>query len=474
MRSNYTHAQKQEVISLRKLGKPLKEISELTGVKVNTIKTLLKNDRESNQTVNGADIKNKISITRGDNRQTITSVGDRIKTIDQLIIECDIDLDKWIITKPEIKKWDVQRKNVDQEMEWVSGRMDGYKKDHGDFTIVQLFSVSTEMVLREPEAIRPVISPINIKVGKLRKVVKKETEYKKGLLLFDPHIGFEQNMRSKKLKPFHDRKAIDIAFQFCKEFTFDWVGLGGDWQDNAMFSDKFQKKISYYFNTQAALCENSWTCGMLRKLQPTADMDYFEGNHEVRIENMIINHLLPAYGLRPADNVDGLAVMSVPFLLGLPGLNINYIGNYPGSEHWVNEKVVIRHGDIARKGSGATASAIAKESTYTEIFGHIHRFEWAVRTEHRNGKTNYIQAFSPGCLCKIDGTVPAKSKRPNWQQGFAIIHYNDEECFIDPVMIKDGKAFYQGKVYEGQDYTEQLIKDTIHHDKEGEIVAWNY
>ena len=453
MRSNYTHAQKQEVISLRKLGKPLKEISELTGVKVNTIKTLLKNERESNQTVNGADTKEQLEEFTKDNKKIIDSKSFRITTIDELIKQCEIDLEVWKIDRHVINKWEVF----------------GAK-----FGLKNLIQVKAWLTKLEPEAIRPVISPISIRVGKLRKVVKKETEYKKGLLLFDPHIGFEQNMRSKKLKPFHDRKAIDIAFQFCKEFTFDWVGLGGDWQDNAMFSDKFQKKISYYFNTQAALCENSWTCGMLRKLQPTADMDYFEGNHEVRIENMIINHLLPAYGLRPADNVDGLAVMSVPFLLGLPGLNINYIGNYPGSEHWVNEKVVIRHGDIARKGSGATASAIAKESTYTEIFGHIHRFEWAVRTEHRNGKTNYIQAFSPGCLCKIDGTVPAKSKRPNWQQGFAIINYNDDECFIDPVMIKDGKAFYQGKVYEGQDYTEQLIKDTIHHDKEVKVVEWNY
>ena len=473
MKRIYTDAQKSEVIRLRKLGKPYKEISELTGIKINTIKTLLKNNRESNQTVNGADVKNKISIIGGKNKQKITSVGDRIKTTDQLIIECKIDLDKWIITNPEIKKWDVQRKNVDQSMEWVSGRMDGYKEDHGDFTIVQLFSVSVEMVAREPEAIAPVISPININLGSMRKVNAQQTEYKTGLLLFDPQIGFEQNMRSKKLTPFHDRKAIDIVFQFCKQFVFDSIVLGGDWQDNAMWSDKFQRKPSYYFNTQSALCENSWTCGMIRKLQPDAEINYFEGNHEIRIENMIINHLLPAYGLRSADNIDGLAVMSVPYLLGLPQLDINYIGNYPESECWVNNHVVIRHGNIARKGSGSTASAMAKEATYTEIFGHIHRFEWAVRTEHRNGKTNYIQAFSPGCLCRIDGKVPGVS-RPNWQQGFAIIHYNDDDCFIDPIMVKDGEAFYQGRKYIGQDYTEQLIEDTAHHDKEGSVVLWNY
>jgi len=451
--SKYNEAQKAEAVQLLMADVPLKEVAKKTGIKINTLKTLKRNNRISNQTINGADTEEKLEDTITDNERVIDCKSVRITTLDELIKQCDIDLDIWKIDRHVINKWEVF----------------GAK-----FGLKNLIQVKAWLTKLEPEAIRPVISPINISVGSMRKVNAQKSEYKKGLLLFDPHIGFTQNMRSNKLTPFHDRLAIDIAFQFCREFVFDWVGLGGDWGDNAMWSDKFQKKISYYFNTQAALCENSWTCGMLRKLQPTSEMEYFEGNHEIRIENMIINHLLPAYGIRKANNIDGLAVMSVPYLLGLPELNINYIGNYPESEHWINDKVVIRHGNVVRKGSGSTASAISKEATYTEIFGHIHRFEWAVRTEHRNGKTNYIQAFSPGCLCKIDGTVPAKTARPNWQQGFAILHYNDEDCFIDPVMIKDGKAFYQGRVYEGQDYTEQLIKDTVHHDKEGNVVKWNY
>lgn len=453
MRSHYTHAQKAEVIRLRKLKVSLKEVSELTGVKISAIKNITREERNNNQTVNGADTKEKIDDTIKDNQRIIDSKSVRITTLKELIKQCKIDLSIWRIDKHVINKWEVYGT---------------------DFGLKNLMQVKAWLSKLEPEAINPVISPININVGKLRTVNKKDTEYKKGLLLFDPHFGFEQNMRSKKLVPFHDRRAIDITFQFCREFDFDLIELAGDWNDNAMWSDKFMRKPCYYFNTQASLCENSWTCGMLRKLQPNAKIDYFEGNHEVRVENMIMKHLLPAYGLRSADNIDGLAIMSIPSLLGLPTLNIAYIGNYPGSENWINERVVVRHGDVVRKGSGATASAIAKESTYTEIFGHIHRFEWAVRTEHRNGKTNYIQAFSPGCLCRIDGKVPGKSARPNWQQGFAIIHYNDEECFIDPVMIKEGEAFYRGKKYIGQDYTEQLIKDTMHHDKEGNIVKWNY
>ena len=453
MKRVYTDAQKAEAIRLLIINTPLKEVEKITGIKVNTLKTLKRNHKQSNQTVNGADTEEKLEDFEQDNQRVIDSKSIRITTLDELIKQCKIDLNVWRVDRHVINKWEVY----------------GAK-----FGLKNLIQVKAWLTKLEPEAISPVISPININIGSMRKVVAHKTEYKKGLLLFDPQIGFERNMRSGKLNPFHDRKAIDIALQFCKQMSFDYIGLGGDWQDNAMWSDRFMRKPAYYFNTQASLCENSWICGMIRKEQPQAKIDYMEGNHEIRMENMIMNHLLPAYGLRSSDNIDGLAVMSMPYLLGLPQMNINYIGNYPGSEHWINEKVVIRHGDIARKGSGATASAISKEATYTEIFGHIHRFEWAVRTEHRNGKTNYIQAFSPGCLCRIDGTVPGKSARPNWQQGFAVIHYNDEDCFIDPVMIKDGEAFYQGKKYQGQDYTDQLIKDTIHHDKKGEEVLWNY
>ena len=454
--AKYTESQKQEALRLLKLGKPQKEISELTGIKVNTIKILKHNAAISSQTVNGSDAKEKIEDAENNNERVIDSKSKRIKTLDDLIAACEIDLEVWNVDKWVANKWEV-----------------GINSD-GEIETSPLFQVKAWLSKKHPEPIEPVISTININVGNFRKVRSEKREYKKGLLLFDTQIGFEQNMRSKSLAPFHDRKAIDIAFQFCCQQSFDLIVMGGDWQDNAMWSDKFIRKPSYYFNTQSALCENSWICGMLRKMQPNADMIYFEGNHEKRPEDMIMKHLLPAYGLRSADNVDGLAVMSMPSLLGLPSLNIKYIGNYPETEYWINDKVVVRHGNIARKGSGATAAAIAKEGTYTEIFGHIHRFEWAIRTEHRNGKTNYIQAFSPGCLCRIDGKVPGFDARPNWQQGFAVIHYNDDECHIDPVMIKDGEAYYQGKKYVGLDYTEQLIKDTAHHDKEGNLIKWNY
>jgi len=434
-------------------GLTIREVSKETGINRNTLKAMKRNQAISNQTVNGADIDEKLEEFERDNEKIIDSKSHSIHTLEELIEYCKIDLDVWKIDKHVINKWEV------------------FSNDAGH---QPLFQVKAWLSRRKPEAIQPVIQPINVSVGNMRKVQSEDAQFKRALIMGDPQIGFNRDMRSGNLNPFHDRRAIDIGMQLCRESAFDRIEYIGDWMDNAMFSDKFLSKPSYYFCTQPALVESAWIMGMFRKLQPDAEMDYIEGNHEIRVETMIMKHLLPSYGLRSADNVDGLAVMSMPNLLGLPSLNINYIGNYPAGEVWLNDKLVIRHGDTARKGSGATVAGTVKEATYTEIYGHIHRFEWAIRTEHRNGKTGYIQAFSPGGLCRLDGTVPGVSPRPNWQNGIAVVHYNEHEHHIEPILIENGKAFYRGKMYEGQDYKEQLTNDTIHHDKEGNEIYWSY
>ena len=65
-------------------------------------------------------------------------------------------------------------------------------------------------------------------------------------------------------------------------------------------------------------------------------------------------------------------------------------------------------------------------------------------------------AISPGCLCRVDGTVPSVNGaigvdgRPvkvaeNWQQGIAVIKYKDAgDFFVNLVQIEDGRTVYGG------------------------------
>ena len=66
-------------------------------------------------------------------------------------------------------------------------------------------------------------------------------------------------------------------------------------------------------------------------------------------------------------------------------------------------------------------------------------------------------AFTPGCLCRVDGAVPSVNSgvgsdgRPgkhyeNWQQGVGVVWYNEESgrFAVEAVNIIDGTAIYQG------------------------------
>lgn len=452
----YADAQRTEAIRLRNIGVPIRKVAEITGISPNTIKTLTRNERESNQTINGADIDEKIEESGQDNERVIDSKSRRITTLDELIAFCEIDLNVWNIDRHIINKWEVG----------INGE-DGIE-------VSPLFQVKAWLTKIHPEAIKPVIQPIEIradipKIGKSR-----QSGLKKALLLGDAQIGFTRSMRTGKLSPFHDRQAIGVIFTLLKQYQFDLIAIGGDWLDFSMWSSKFLKKPSFYFTTQPALIECAWILTIIRKLQPNAQIIYIEGNHEIRPEVAMMDHFVDGYGLRTADNVDGQAVMSIPNLLGLPKLGIEYIGNYPAGEYWFNDRAVIRHGNTAKKGSGATVSALSREALNTEIVFHIHRLEMVSKTIHTRDGVEIINQFCPGCLCKIDGAVPG-DERPNWQQGIAAISYNDDRYVnIEPIPIQDGSALYRDLVISGEDYTQQLRKDTAFHDKENNIQEWNF
>jgi hypothetical protein len=173
-----------------------------------------------------------------------------------------------------------------------------------------------------------------------------------------------------------------------------------------------------------------------------------------------MTHLAEAYRLKPT-NLDADTVVSVPYLLGLDDLEINWIGDYPNGKLWLNDALTVEHGSVAKVNPGDTAKDIALKSPVSVIFGHIHRIERATRNaDGRNGQRK-IRAVSPGCVCRVDGVVPGHRLKQHWQQGFAIAHYDDHNYHaIETIEIEDGRAIYGGEVFLGEDPLEQIIEDT--------------
>jgi hypothetical protein len=155
-----------------------------------------------------------------------------------------------------------------------------------------------------------------------------------------------------------------------------------------------------------------------------------------------------AYHLRPANEKIKLPVMSIPRLLNLDALDIEWVGDYPDGEVWLNDGLKCVHGDKARAVPGGSARAILDASDVSVIFGHIHRAESLTRTRHTRKGASIIRAMCPGCGCRLDGEVPGHTLSQNWSHGLGIAHYDSSSySSVELVDVKNGTLIYGGKQY---------------------------
>ncbi len=383
----------------------------------------------------------------------------RIKTLEDLLEECKVDLEVWAVDHWIANKWEV-----------------GAKNDANELIVEPLWQVKAWLVRKTPIAIAPVVSPVTVNVNIVKHSTKSSPDgLIRGLALPDPQFGFRKSLRTAKLTPFHDRLALDISLQIAADFDFEFVCWLGDFLDLADWSDKFTRDPNFYWTTQPAAIEGKWWMTQHRAANPNARIKLLEGNHEKRLRDQINNHLKEAFGLKSVDALDMPALLSIPRLLALHDLDIEWIADYPNGETWINDFVVCRHGDIARAASGATVQSMVKEANETQIIGHIHRIESATRTIHERNNSRFVSVSSVGCLCRIDGAVPGKKARNNWQQAIGVVDYyldGRPDHVVTPVPILNGRAIYNGKVYEAQDRTEELREEVLKDYSDG--LGWNF
>ena len=388
---------------------------------------------------------------------------DRIKTIDQLVKECKIDLNEWeaLVQKPN--KWEVGRKHKKIDLRINAGVMDGSVFDDGTIYVEPLFQIKATFVRRHPKPLEPVVSPVSITLPKPSKPTATRTNdgLLRALILPDIQMGYRKDVYSGCLTPYHDRGALSIAWQVARQHKFDRIIALGDGLDCAELTDKFIRTPDFYWTMQPAVIEMAWWLGQFRLVAPQANMTYFKGNHELRLENMLAVHLNTVYGLKAADEIHLPPALSIPKLLGLHGLGIEYINNYPDGEVWLNDRVKVIHGSTVSNVPGGTAKAVVEKGAVSTVFGHIHRREQATRTVFDRQGSYEIVAATPGCLCHIDGRVPGNDRNQNWQQGFSIVHYRLGGFHsIETIPIIDGQAVVLGELVKAVDRTQDLRQDT--------------
>ena len=368
---------------------------------------------------------------------------DNPATLDDLLASCDVDTEIWDVERYVVNKWEVAMKMGE--------------------TIVHrpLFQVKAWLVRKLPVVVEfPTIKTIRPIVYKPKPRKAKKCKDRTALIIPDAQVGFRKSFDDGSLDPFHDRKALDICLQMAEKHQPDEIILLGDMLDLPEWSDKFMISPEFYWTTQPSINELYWWIKELR--QYCEKMIYIEGNHELRMAKAVVKNIVAAYNLKPANEPER-QVLTVPTLLALDELGVEYCGPYPDGEYWINDNLRVHHGQLARKGGGKTASAMLNDARNSEIIGHIHRHEMAQRTVHPRGGIKTYVVYSPGTVARIDGVVPAYQTRNDWQQGLALVHYQEGNGLfqIVPYNIHDGVCMADGEVLKARKTILSHLEKTI-------------
>jgi hypothetical protein len=298
--------------------------------------------------------------------------------------------------------------------------------------------------------------PVTITAPKPTK--KPKTKHKVAIALPDPQIG-GRFLFDTGWDPFHDEAAMDVALQivsFLEETDrIDYVINLGDFLDLPS-QGRFDQEASFSGTTQKAIDRGHLFLQQQRAAAgPDAHIVLIEGNHDRRMEKFILSNSAAAWGLKRA-NMDELPVMSLPYLLRLDEIGVEYIDAYPAGAFWLTPTIRAVHGNKARS-NGSTAAAYTNADPHiSTIFGHAHRLEIQSRTVFNRDGAIHSVAVSPGCLCRVDGAVPSVNGSThtdgtpakyfeNWQQGVCVVTVDEKgEPFFEMVQIKNGEAWFRG------------------------------
>ena len=390
---------------------------------------------------NSKALKAEVQVEDTDEGRTVSSKGGQIKTLDGLLEAAKVDPELWIVTKSVVNKWD------------------GFIKTRsGKTKTVPLWQIKA-WISRRPQFLKQPVRAVKHLPRKKSKASKEELSH--CLIIPDSQNGYIIHPRHKdRWEPIHDRNAWDLAIQVCQRVKPEEVVLIGDMLDLAPVG-RWPMDNSVTGTTSTTLHELHWWIGQIRQAVPEARIRYLEGNHEYRLKRQLLDNLREVSGLRPVTDPEGPELVSIPRLLGLDDLGVEYIDGYPGAEAWLWGRVRLMHGSTAKRGSGATVGSLIKDANASLIMGHIHRLELCGKTvTTAEGQATYY-AMSPGCICRIDGVVPGSDARRNWQQGLGLVHKTERgKILMELLPISHGQMVHRGDLLTGESRLEEIKEAT--------------
>ncbi len=387
-----------------------------------------------------------------ENLKETSLVHNRPMTMEQMAKRFKIDLSVWEVERLITNMWENVSKDEQRDLIFEAGRIDGKVKT-GGVIVTPMWQTKVWWVRIKPVALSPMLYPVDVSLFNypISKSPIRQGESPQILVIPDLHAGYVRV--NGKLVSMHDKKAVNIIRKISKMWSFTHIIFLGDLLDFAEWSTHFPTPNGLVDTTQKSLVEVAAFIAELRANHPNAEMVYLQGNHEIRMESILIKQVPAAYGLKRIGELEGFPALSIPGLLQLSDLDVQWIGDYPSGEYWIGgDELRFIHGSIARK-AGLTSAHYVNTQDYSTIFGHIHRIEKATGTVWAGTGRREIFAASPGCLCKVDdsGVVPGRNLRNNWQQGAMVLSKQSSKSpwIPEQINIINGVGYFRGDIIPG-------------------------
>lgn len=301
-----------------------------------------------------------------------------------LLRERGLDPDEWVVVRCVVNAWGQPGEESKQLKVMLRPRLDAL-----------LRPAAVAQTVPGTVRSRP------IKPGKVDKT-------KPRLVVF---VGDEQ-------APYHDQTLHALFCQWLAVNTPDEAVHLGDLMDlptlsrhrpNPEWNASPQECIQAGYDILAAYCAAS----------PSTRWSALPGNHCERIRDYQIQRAPELFGIRPADLSDAeraATVQSVPALLHLAALGIEWAGNDADYEHAqidVSTELVARHGWV----TGANSpDKTVRRLGLNVVVGHTHRQRVHYITEERRRETLITMCVEAGCMCLVEGGL-GYTVNADWQNG---------------------------------------------------------
>ena len=230
---------------------------------------------------------------------------------------------------------------------------------------------------------------------------RKDGEHLDGVVISDHHA------------PEHERVFHRLFVDYLRDEQPDLIEVNGDLLD---FST-----ISRHRERDGAACVN--TCLQAgfnilrdyREVCPDAQIRLKRGNHEERLQHLILDNARGLHNITPAD--DDIPALSLQRLLHLDELHVDYVDeDWEQAKTRLSRKLTARHGFSTAKNAG---EQILDRLAGSTVQGHDHRAGITLRTEHSADEEDPLRvrmAIQGGCACIIPGGLQyVNGGEPNWQ-----------------------------------------------------------